>query len=113
MITNAESDPSISRDGLSAYAKVYMGDRDPRAPLASPLYADLRGLPPLLMIVGSIEVLLDDSIRVAERAKAAGVDVTLEVWEDMPHNWYMYAPILPEGEQAIERIGQFVRAHEG
>ena len=111
MITNAEVDPNISRERLTGMAKTYMGGKDLRAPLASPIYADLHGLPPLLIMVGSIEVLLDDSTRLAERARAAGVDVTLEVWDDMPHNWPLFAPILPEGQQAIGRIGEFIRKH--
>jgi acetyl esterase/lipase len=73
----------------------------------------LHGLPPLLIQVGESETMLDDSTRFAERAKAAGVDVTLEVWEDMVHVWPAFASFLPEGQQAIERIGQFIRQHTG
>ena len=113
MITNAEVDPSISRDRLAPQAKIYLGGKDARAPLASPLYADMSGLPPLLLMVGSVEVLVDDSTRVADRAKAAGVDATLEIWDDMPHNWPLFAPILPEGQQAIDRMGEFIREHTG
>ena len=82
---------------------------DPRAPLASPIYGDLSGLPPLLLQVGERETLLDDSTRLAERAKEAGVDVTLEVWDEMIHVWQIFAPMLPEGQQAIDRIGEWVR----
>jgi acetyl esterase/lipase len=96
---------------LENMATAYMGDRDRTAPLASPYYADLRGLPPLLVQVGSAEVLLDDSIAFAESAKAAGVDVTLEVWDDMPHIWQVFAPFLPEAQQAIENCGEFIRKH--
>ncbi len=87
--------------------------KDPRAPLASPVHADLRGLPPLLLQVGSIEVLLDDTIALAQKAKAAGVAVDLEVWDDMPHIWQQLSAILPEGQQAIDRIGEFLREHAG
>ena len=80
METNASNDPIVSRPMLLGWAKLYLGDHDPRTPLASPLYADLRGLPPLLIQVGSAEVLLDDATRLAERASAAGVNATLEVW---------------------------------
>ena len=90
-------------------ARLYVGDRDLRAPLASPLYADLRGLPPLLIQVGTAETLLDDSTRLADKAKASGVKVELDIWEDMIHVWPIFAPILPEGQRAIERIGEFVR----
>ncbi len=112
-ITNAESDPSVSRERIFRIARIYMGNKDPRAPLASPIHADLHGLPPLILQVGSIETLLDDSIVFAERAKAVGVDVTVEVWDDMPHVWHHYSQILPEGQQAIDRIGEFVREHIG
>ncbi len=87
--------------------------KDPTAPLASPIHADLTGLPPLLLQVGSIEVLLDDSTLLKSRAKAAGVSVEMEVWDDMPHVWHHYAPILPEARKAIGRIGEFVLEHTG
>jgi acetyl esterase/lipase len=92
-------------------AKQYLGDLDPKHPLASPLHADFRGLPPLLIQVGDSETLLDDATRVAERAKAAGVKVDLEVWDDMIHVWHVFAKVLPEGQQAIDKIGKFVLAH--
>jgi epsilon-lactone hydrolase len=68
-------------------------------------------LPPVLIQVGTAEVLLDDATRIAERAKAAGVKVSLEVWDDMIHVWQLFAPILPEGQQAIDRSGAFIREH--
>ena len=112
-ITKAEEDPVGSREMIHFMAGMYLGSSDPRAPLASPIYADMTGLPPLLVQVGSAEVLLDDSTGLVERAKAAGVDVTLEVWDDMIHVWQFFAPILPEGQQAIDRIGEFFREHTG
>ena len=75
----------------------------------APLYADLSGLPPLLIQVGSSEVLLGDSTRFAARAREAGVSVTLEVWDDMIHGWQLFAAMLPEGLQSIDRIGAFIR----
>ncbi|MCI0789657.1 MAG: alpha/beta hydrolase fold domain-containing protein, partial [Chloroflexi bacterium] len=87
--------------------------KDPRAPLASPIHADLTGLPPLLLQVGGIEVLLDDSTALKSRAKEAGVSVEMEVWDDMPHVWHHYAPILPEARKAIGKIGEFVLRHTG
>jgi acetyl esterase/lipase len=108
--TRAAADPMIDGAHLADGAKLYLGGADPRSPLAAPLYADLSGLPPMLIHVGDAEVLLDDSTRLAERAKAAGVDVTLEVWDHMIHVWQFFAAILPEGQQAIDRIGAFVRA---
>jgi acetyl esterase/lipase len=92
-------------------AKMYYGTHDPKDPLVSPLHADYRGFPPLLIQVGEAEVLLDDSTRVAERARAAGVAVELEAWADMIHVWHVFAKLLPEGQQAIDKIGQFVIAH--
>jgi acetyl esterase/lipase len=99
----------VQRDGLLKMAAAYLGGKPPRTPLASPLYADLSGLPPLLIQVGTAETLLDDSTRLAERARKAGVDVTLEPWEDMIHVWQAFASMLPEGQQAVERIGAFLK----
>ena len=111
MVTKAERDPVLTRDISLMLAKAYLGDTDPRTPLASPLYADLTGLPPLLIQVGTAEVLFDDATRLADRARAAGVDVILEPWDDMIHVWHVFAAILPEGQQAIDRIGEFIRQH--
>ncbi len=113
MTTNAEVDPNFQREQLLEGAKAYLGGAHPRTPLAAPLHADLTGLPPLLIHVGSSEVLLDDSIRLAERAKAAGVDVNLQVWDEMIHVFQFMAAMLPEGQQAIDRIGEFIREHTG
>jgi monoterpene epsilon-lactone hydrolase len=106
----AASDPIISVTAVGAMARSYLGDADAKGPLASPLYADLRGLPPLLIHVGSEEVLLDDAVSLAERAKAAGVDATLEVWDQMVHVWHWFLPMLDEAAAAIDRIGRFIRA---
>jgi acetyl esterase/lipase len=112
MKTKADKDPMVANDtGLLNMARLYLGGADARNPLASPLYADFRGLPPLLIQVGEAETLLDDSTRVAERAKAAGVKVDLEVWDEMIHVWHVFAKLLPEGQQAIDRIGQYVLEH--
>lgn len=109
MVTKADLDPMVQADGLRKMAALYLGSHHPRTPLAAPLYADLRGLPPLLVQVGTAETLLDDSIRLAERARAADVDVTLEQWEDMIHVFQCFAAMLPEAQQAIERIGEYLR----
>jgi acetyl esterase/lipase len=113
MTTRAEADPLVERQGLLQMAEAYLGGADPRTPLAAPLYADLAGLPPLLIHVGTAETLLDDSTRLAEHARSAGVDVTLEPWEGMIHVWQYFAAMLPEGQQAVDRIGQFIRDHIG
>jgi monoterpene epsilon-lactone hydrolase len=112
-ISNAEVDPSVNRERILTIAKIYMADKDHKAPLASPIHADLTGLPPLLMQVGSIETLLDDTNELAKRAKAAGVHVEVDVWDDMPHVWHHFAPILPEAREAIGRIGEFIKEHTG
>lgn len=113
MTTNAEVDPIVQREVVLELAKAYLGSADCHTPLAAPLWADLTGLPPLLIQVGTSEALLDDSTRLAERAKSAGVDVTLELWDDMIHMWHCFAAMLPEGQQAIDRIGEFIREHTG
>ncbi len=110
MVTKADVDPMVQKPGLDQMARHYVGpEGDLKHPIASPLYADLAGLPPLLIQVGTSETLLDDSIRFEAKATAAGVDVTLEQWEDMIHVWHFFAGMLPEGQQAIDRIGEFVR----
>lgn len=109
MHSKAAVDPMVQRDRLLRMAEAYLGGGDARAPLASPLYADLRGLPPLLVQVGTRETLLDDSTRLASRARAAGVDVVLEPWDDMIHVWQAFAPLLPEADRAVARIGEWVR----
>lgn len=111
--TKAEDDPLLDRDMLEGMAAAYLGDRSRTTPLASPYYADLSGLPPLLVQVGTAEVLLDDSLRLADKAKAAGVDVTLEVWDDMPHVWQAFVSFLPEARQSLDSCGDFVRKHTG
>jgi epsilon-lactone hydrolase len=106
--SRASMDPVVSRDVIQQMAAMYLGDRDRRTPLAAPLYADLAGLPPILIQVGNAEVLLDDSNRLAAKAQAAGVKVTLDVWPDMVHVWQMFAPLLPEAQKAIDKAGKFI-----
>ena len=110
-VTKAAADPIVGRAGVEQMARAYLGSTAPREPLASPLFADLRGLPPLLIHVGSEEVLLDDSVQLAERARAAGVDTTLEVYERMIHVWHWFLPMLDEAQTAVEAIGRFARRH--
>jgi acetyl esterase/lipase len=103
----------VSRPVLELYARRFVGDGDRRNPLAAPIHADLTGLPPLLVHAGGAEVLLDDALQLATRARAAGVDVDLEVWADMNHAWHLFAAWVPEGREAIARIGAFIRARTG
>ena len=109
MTTRAAVDPVVQKEGLLGMAKIYLGGADPKNPLAAPLHANLAGLPPLLIQVGDAETLLNDATRITERARKADVDVTLKVWDEMPHVWHLFAPILPEGQQAIEEIGAFFK----
>ena len=110
MLSKAAEDPSLNREGLLAMASIYLNGVSPRAALASPLYANLAGLPPLLIQVGSAEVLLDDATRLAARAAEADVAVQLEVWPRMPHVWHVFAFTLSEGRDAIAAAGAFVSA---
>ena len=109
----ADRDPMVQREPLQRMADAYLHGADAKSPLASPLFADLRHLPPMLVHVGSAETLLDDSTRFAERARAAGVDATLEVWDDMVHVWHAFAFILPEGRDAVARVGTFLQERLG
>jgi monoterpene epsilon-lactone hydrolase len=95
-------------EGIASAAHYYLGDTDAKNPLASPLYADLSGLPPLLIHVGENEVLRDDSTRLAERARAAGTSVTVKVWPVVPHDWQL-VPMIPEARQSLNDAGAFMR----
>jgi acetyl esterase/lipase len=103
----------VTRRGLEVYTRRFVRREDLRNPLAAPIHADFAGLPPLLVQVGEVEALRDDGVRLAERARAAGVVVELEVWPDMIHAFHVFAPMLAEAREAIERIGAFCRAHTG
>jgi epsilon-lactone hydrolase len=106
---NADADPMIANTDAARMASYYLGETDPRTPYASPLYGDPTGLPPTLIQVGSDEILLDDSVQMAERMRAAGCAVELEVWPRMPHAWHVWARVMPEARAAIARIGVFVQ----
>lgn len=109
--TRAAADPMVNAQDIEFMAAAYLHGADPKSPLASPNRADLRGLPPLLIHVGRDEVLLDDALVLHEAARSAGVDSTLEIWDDMIHVWHAFHPLLPEGRRGIERIGEYLRAH--
>jgi epsilon-lactone hydrolase len=109
--TRADADPWFSAQTMAPLIDLYLAGAPATHPLASPLYAKLNGLPPLLMHVGDAEILLDDTLRVAERAKAAGVDVTLEVFPELFHVFHLYAGLVPEATEAVARIGDFLRRH--
>lgn len=109
--TKADVDPMLSRERLTQAAGQYLGGADAADPKASPVYADMRGLPPLLVHVGGREILLDDAKRLAQRAEQHGVDVTLEVEEEMIHVWHILAGLTPEGDEGIRRVAAFLREH--
>lgn len=105
-------DPLIDIPGLLEMGKHYAA-ANLRHPHAAPLHASYRGLPPLLIQVGTREILLDDSKRVAAKAKEAGVDVTIEAWDGLIHVWQLFGPNVPEAQQAVARIGEFAQKHIG
>jgi acetyl esterase/lipase len=113
MTTRSDVDPLVQAEGLKAMADQFLGGGDPRDPLAAPLYADPTGLPPILIQVGDHETLLDDSTRFAEKARAAGVNVTLDIAPEMIHVYQLTVGYTPEADAAVERIGSFVRQHVG
>lgn len=109
MDTKAAADPLLTREGLEHTGAMYLAGQDPRHELISPaVLADLTGLPPLLLQVGTNEVLLDDSTRLAARARAAGVDVILDVTADVPHVFQAFAGVLDEADQALDRAALFL-----
>ena len=111
MESKADVDPMCQRGGLHEMAALYLGEEDRQTPLASPLHADLTGLGPMLIQVGTAETLLDDSIRIVERLCNAGVAVDFQPFEDLIHVFQAFAPIVPESVDAIEKIGGFVKSH--
>jgi acetyl esterase/lipase len=110
---NSNQDKFLKLYDLLFMASLYIQDKYPKNPLISPLYGDLSDLPPLFIQVGSLEILLDDAARLAKKAERAGVDVKLDVWDDMIHVFQAFADWAPEGEEAIKKIGQFAQAHFG
>lgn len=110
METRRHLDPFFGEAGSLSVVKEYLAGQDPRQPLISPLFAELRGMPPLLIHVGDHEILLDDSVRFGEAAKKAGVEVQVVVWHGMFHVFQVFAPILPEAKEAIKQIGEFIKS---
>ncbi len=109
--TEAELDPIIHPNCLPNFGELYLSNAaEAKNPLASPLFGDYRGIPPLLLQAGEHEIIRDDSTRVAAAARAVGVDVTLEIWPGMFHVFQSHEPLLPEGRKAIESMAAFMRA---
>ncbi|WP_139490542.1 alpha/beta hydrolase [Brevibacillus dissolubilis] len=109
IVTRKEIDPWLASEAMTVAPKLYLGDADPKHPHVSPIFADLHGMPPLLVHVGTDEILYDDAVRLVDRAQADGVDVTLKVWEGMWHVFQAFAPLVREGQEAIDEIGEFIR----
>jgi len=106
---NAKADPFLKYYDIAFMAHLYIGDNDPQNPYISPLYADLHGLPPILIHVGTAEIIEDDSVRFAEKAKKAGTDVKLEIFDDMIHGFQAFSAWAPEGQGAIDKIGAYIQ----
>jgi epsilon-lactone hydrolase len=106
---NDGRDPMFCGDVFARIASMYLGETRATHPYVSPLYADFHGLPPLFLLAGSTETLLDDTLRVAERARAAGVSVECEIGRDLPHIWPIYAPFMPEARRALDASARFVK----
>ncbi|MCV7180155.1 alpha/beta hydrolase, partial [Mycolicibacterium sphagni] len=104
-------DVAVSRGSIANLREAYLQGHDPQDPLASPVFADLGGLPPALFMVGSHEVLLDDSNRAAMAITERGGTAAVSLYDDMVHVWPLFASILPEGVQAADEAGAFVRKH--
>lgn len=109
----ADRDPVVQLRQIHRVAGLYLNGQDPKLPLASPLYADLSGLPPMYLQVGTEEVLYDDSTRLAERARAAGVEVQLDEWDGMVHTFSVFVGMFPEATESLHRVAQFVQARTG
>jgi len=110
IVARAAQDPMVQKAGLLWMASMYLNGADAKTPLAAPLHADLKGLPPVLVQAGTAEVLLDDATRLDEKLHQAGVEVKLSVWPNMLHVFPLFAPILSEGRDGCVEIGNFVRS---
>ena len=111
--TKARAEAILRKETLHEWALCYTDESNLTNPLVSPVYGDFHGFPPLLIQVGSEEILLDDSILLAEKAKSAGVDVTLKIWDGMWHVWQALGDLIPENKKTFEEIGQFVQRQFG
>jgi acetyl esterase/lipase len=106
---NAQRDPVLNREVMQFLAEQYLGTRSRETPLASPVFADLRGIAPLTIFVGATEALLDDALALTRAAGLADVSVRLEIWPKMVHVWPTYHPVLAQGRQAVARAGRLLR----
>lgn len=111
--TKLKRDPCTPKGANEIYLGYYVGDGDPRHPYASPLFGDLRGLPPIIIQVGDNETLRDDSTRFAEAAKASGVEISIRIWKGMFHCFPLLAPIFPEATEALDAVCLFLNKKLG
>jgi acetyl esterase/lipase len=109
--TNRRADPYIPAELLRPVASAYLQGADPRQPESSPLFGDFSHFPPMIIHVGSTEVLLDDARRLERSARQSGVDVTLKSWQALPHVFQLFSPVVPEGRRSLEELGGFLRRH--
>lgn len=108
LLTNNGRCAMFRPENVSAFAKVYLADASPRHPYASPIFADLSGLPPILLQVGSTEILLDDARRIHDKIQALGGDSTLEIFDDVPHVWHIFDGLIPEARAALRQAATFI-----
>ena len=104
-------DPIVNKETLLKFRSMYLDGALATTPLASPLYADLRRLCPIMIQVGGSEILLDDSLRLASKLEEAGVDTSLQVWDDMIHVWHIFSPVLNKGKEAIKVLASYAKDH--
>ncbi|MBL4682590.1 MAG: alpha/beta hydrolase [Pseudomonadales bacterium] len=109
----ADSDPFLSKEGLEQDAASFLGGTDPKNPLASPIFADPKGLPTMLIQVGSEEILIDEIVEFTENVTRAGGNITLEIWPEMIHVFHGFSALLPDGVKATKRLGQFISENLG
>jgi acetyl esterase/lipase len=109
IISNARKDAMLNEKIARSWVSMYLGDTDPKDPLASPAYANLEGLPPLYIQIGSGELLLDGARQTAEAAEECGVPVELEIFNEMFHVWQLFFNMIPEGRDAVDKLGNFCR----
>jgi monoterpene epsilon-lactone hydrolase len=113
IVANSERDAMFRGEDIGAYADVYLGSQSPQAPLASPLFGNFAGLPPLYLEAGESEVLLDDARQVHRKAQAAGVPSELRIVKGVPHGWQFGAPFVPEAKESIAEIARFITRNGG
>lgn len=112
--TNAHSDPAISKVYLNRASAQYLGDTDPKHPLASPVFADLKGLPPMLVQVGKSETMFGDSLAYIYKAQQSGIEIEMDAYDDVIHGWHNsvhVVPKIPETLAAFQKIGEFFKTH--